>query len=58
MVTDKGLTPLHCAAQRAEGIVSIYFLTDVLPTLNVNVRDNQGASPLHYAIMSIEESNI
>lgn len=58
MTTDKGLTGLHCAAQKKEGIVSIYFLKDNYRDFDANVLDDQGASPLHYAIMSIEENNI
>ena len=56
--TEKGLTVLHCASQRLQGIVSIYFLADTLDNFDPNKRDNQGATPLHYAIMSIEENNI
>lgn len=56
--TLKGLSPLHCASQRLQGIVSIYFLKDNCPDFDPNVADKQGASPLHYAIMSIEENNI
>lgn len=56
--TDKGLTALHCAAQVNTGIVSIYFLEDTMLDFNANVIDDQGASPLHYAIMNIEENNI
>ena len=56
--TDNGLSGLHCAAQRKEGIVSIYYLNDSMENFDANVRDKFGATPLHYAIMSIEESNI
>ena len=53
-----GLSGLHCAAQRKEGIVSIYYLKENDEHFDPNVLDNFGASPLHYAIMSIEENNI
>jgi hypothetical protein len=56
--TDRGLTLLHCAAQRAQGIVTIYFLADIMENFDPNILDKQGASPLHYAIMAIEENNI
>jgi len=56
--TEKGLTILHCAAQRAQGIVTIYFLADIMNDFDPDVLDKHGASPLHYAIMSIEENNI
>ena len=52
------LTGLHCAAQRKEGIVSIYYLKDNFAGFDPNMMDANGATPLHYAIMSIEESNI
>jgi len=53
-----GLTGLHCAAQRLEGIVSIYYLKEHYPQFDPNVEDNFGATPIHYAIMNIEENNI
>lgn len=56
--TERGLTPLHCAAQRKEGIVTIYFLKDTYKYFDPNVVDVYGGTPLHYAIMSIEEYNI
>ena len=56
--TEHGLTPLHCAALVNTGIVAIYFLQDVMYKFSVDVIDNEGASPLHYSIMSIEENNI
>jgi ankyrin repeat protein len=56
--SEKGLTPLHCAAQRKEGIVTIYFLKDNFKNFDPNAVDNHGGTPLHYAIMSIEEYNI
>jgi hypothetical protein len=56
--TMKGLTPLHCAAQRKEGIVTIYYLKDTYKYFDPNVSDIHGGTPLHYAIMSIEEYNI
>lgn len=56
--TDNGLTGLHCAAQRKEGIVSIYYLHENESKFDPNIVDRYGATPLHYAIMSIEESNI
>lgn len=56
--TDNGLIGLHCAAQRKEGIVSIYYLKENMKNFDTNVQDKFGATPLHYAIMSIEESNI
>ena len=56
--TDYGLTGLHCAAQRKEGIVSIYYMNSYCKKFNANITDKFGATPLHYAIMSIEESNI
>ena len=52
------MTGLHCAAQRKEGIVSIYYLKHNDPKFDPNVKDKVGAGPLHYAIMSIEENNI
>ena len=58
VLTEKGIGALHCAAQKTEGIVSIYFLKDVDKNFNPNQLDFFGASPLHYAIMSIEENNI
>lgn len=56
--TAQGVSPLHCAAISQTGIVSIYFLEDTSFSFNVNIRDLHGASPLHYAIMNIEENNI
>ena len=56
--TSKGLTGLHCAAQSREGIVSIYFLKHNYKGFDPNIMDSFGATPLHYAIMSIEENNI
>jgi len=53
-----GLTPLHCAAQKLEGIISMYYLKENDPKFNPNIEDNFGATPLHYAIMNIEENNI
>lgn len=53
--TENGLTGLHCAAQRKEGIVSIYYLNQILKNFNANVCDKFGATPLHYAIMRTEE---
>lgn len=55
---DSGLTPLHCAAQVPSGLVSIYFLEHTAKVFEVDCIDNFGASPLHYAIMNIEENNI
>lgn len=55
---ESGLTPLHCAAQVPSGLVSIYFLEHTARGFQVDSLDNFGASPLHYAIMNIEESNI
>jgi len=49
---------LHCAAQRKQGIVSIYFLKENYKLFDANCQDGFGATPLHYAIMSIEENNI
>ena len=56
--TLKGLSPLHCAAQRKEGIVTIYYLKDTYKYFDPNCTDIHGGTPLHYAIMSIEEYNI
>lgn len=56
--TAQGVTPLHCAAVSPTGIVSIFFLEDISQRFQVNVRDLHGATPLHYAIMNIEENNI
>ena len=56
--TSAGLTGLHCAAQRLEGIVSIYYLKANQKGFNPDVADQFGATPLHYAIMNIEENNI
>ena len=53
--TENGLTGLHCAAQRKEGIVSIYYLNQISQNFNPNVTDIFGATPLHYAIMRIQE---
>ena len=41
-----------------EGIVSIYFLKDIDKYFNPNCEDFNGATPLHYAVMAIEENNI
>ena len=56
--TSYGLTPLHCAAQRKEGIVSLYYLNQHQKKFDPNVTDKFDATPLHYAIMSLEEFNI
>lgn len=56
--TNKGLTVLHCAAQQREGVVPIFYLKDVWRGFDPNAEDEYGATPLHYAIMSIEENNI
>ena len=56
--TSHGLSPLHCAAQRKEGIVSIYYLKHHQPDFDPNIVDKFKATPLHYAIMSLEEFNI
>jgi ankyrin repeat protein len=56
--TTKGLQGLHVAAQYREGIVSIYFLKDIDKYFNPNSEDFNGATPLHYAVMAIEENNI
>ena len=37
--TNHGLTPLHCAAHRKEGIVSIFFLKDKCKDFDPNVTD-------------------
>jgi len=41
-----------------EGIVSIYYLKENQEKFDPNVTDQFGATPLHYAIMNIEENNI
>ena len=56
--TTKGLVALHIAAQFREGIVALYFLKDTDKYFNANIEDYNGATPLHYAVMALEESNI
>ena len=58
MLTTMGLSVVHCAAQQREGVVALYFLKHVWPAFNPNTTDDYGATPLHYAIMCIEENNI
>jgi len=56
--TAKGFVALHVAAQFRDGIVALYFLKDIDKYFNANVEDYNGATPLHYAVMALEESNI
>jgi len=53
-----GMTPLHYAAQRIKGIVSIYFLKEHNESFNPNVTDKYNAPPLHYGILKLQEFNI
>ena len=56
--TGQGVTPLHCASFSFNGIVSIFFMEDCHVEFDPNVRDINEATPLHYAVMNIEENNI
>jgi len=38
--------------------VAIYYLKENQKGFDPNVLDKYGASPLHYAIMNIEENNV
>jgi len=58
MKTFQGITPLHCAALIPTGLVTIYFLEFNQNDFDINCQEVNGASPLHYAIMNIEENNI
>lgn len=44
---------------RREGIVSIYYLSHNLKdSFDPNAADLSGASPLHYAVMKLQENNM
>jgi len=52
------LSCLHFAAQKKEGIISIYFLKDHYKEFDPNVPDIFDSIPLHHAILGLEELNI
>ncbi len=52
-----GCTPLHKAAEKGHVEIIQYLLSESEP-LNVNVRDKEGNTPLHYAISSSNESEV
>jgi len=56
--TKHGLTALHCAALVPTGLVTIYFLEHNMKNFEINCVEDNGGTPLHYAIMNIEENNI
>ena len=50
------LTCYHCAALDAQGIVSLFFLRGHLPSLAADEQELHGATPLHFAIVRLQDN--
>lgn len=55
--TESGQTVLHCAAQRYEGVLSIFIFAQ-LHRINVNEPDSKGATALHFACVNMLMQNV